>query len=110
MANASLIGFQVVSTLLLDANATLLCTTASEFLLATSTLTANRTVTISATGAVVGEAIRIIRLDKTAYTLTVVNGGTGGGTLITLAAGLARVADFSFNGTDYSLSGVVRLL
>lgn len=100
---------RLATALLGNADATVLATTASEFTLPPATLSANRSVTLGTAGAVAGEVIRIVRLDKTAFTLAIINGGAGAGTLITLPVSAGRIADFVFDGTNWALSGVVRL-
>lgn len=99
----------IASALLTNVDATVLVTTASEFTLPGSTLTGNHTLTLSTTGAVTGEVIRVIRLDKTAFTYAIINGGVGAGTMLTMPVSVGRLADFVFDGTNWALSGVVRL-
>jgi hypothetical protein len=77
----------------------------NQYTLPASTLSVTRAKTLSTSGAVTGEVIRIVRLDTTAYTMTVVNGGAGGGTIYTFPASVARVADFRFDGTNWALGG-----
>ena len=90
---------------LTDANAGLAVGTASEFTAAPALLTATRTLTLSTTGATTGENIRIVRHDVSAHQLVIVNGGVGAGTLYTFPNSQARVADFTFSGTDWILGG-----
>lgn len=61
----------------------------------------NSTVTLGTTGAVVGDTIRISRTDTSAFTLAVVNGGAGAGTLVTLDASKAGFAQAYFDGTNW---------
>lgn len=67
------------------------------------TLTANRVLTLGTTGASAGDTITVTRLDVSAWTYAVVNGGAGAGTLITLPASQKWFADFYFDGTDWLL-------
>jgi hypothetical protein len=60
--------------------------------------TANRTKTLSPTGAVNKEVIRIDNLAS--HNLIVVNGGPGAGTLYTILPG--RSSDFGFDGTNWA--------
>ncbi len=63
------------------------------------------TVTLTTTGAVVGDVIRIIRTDASAFTLVVVNGGGGAGTLCTLVASKIGFANAIFDGTNWLYDG-----
>jgi hypothetical protein len=49
--------------------------------------------------------LRIVRLDVGAWTVAVVNGGTGAGTLITMPVSVRYWAEFYFDGTDWLLIG-----
>lgn len=88
-----------------DASVSIAVASGSEFILPRGTLTANRTLTLSTTGAVTGEVVRVTREDSTAFTLAIVNGGAGAGTLYTFPVSVTRVADFRFDGTNWALSG-----
>ena len=68
-----------------------------------ATLTANRTVTLGVTSAVKGDEFHITRADVGAFTLALVNGGPGAGTLLTLPVSKAGFGHFKFNGTDWIL-------
>jgi hypothetical protein len=68
-----------------------------------STLSANRTATLSTTGAIEDDEITITRLDVEAWTYAIVNGGAGGGTLTTLPASQRWFATFYFDGTNWLL-------
>lgn len=64
-----------------------------------------RAKTLGTTGATAGRIITLNLLDdNAAETVTVVNGGSGGGTLVTHTAIKARY-EFRFDGTDWVLSG-----
>ncbi len=67
------------------------------------TLTANRQVTLDDTNPTTGEVIIIERLDTEAFTLAIVNGGVGGGTLYTFPVSQSRMAKFKFDGTNWAL-------
>lgn len=71
-----------------------------------ATLTTNRTVTLGTTGAVAGDQFTITRLDATANTLAIVNGGAGAGTLVTLPASKVNFAVCQFDGTNWALRQV----
>lgn len=68
-------------------------------------LTANRTKTLGTTSVVAGTKVTIVRRDAAAFTLAVVNGGAGAGTLFTFAASPTEVqrATFTFDGTNWAL-------
>ena len=74
-----------------------------------ATLTASRIKTLVTTNAEAGDIIRILRLDSGAFTMVIVNGGSGGGTLFTLPAGEQWFADSYFNGTDWEVHGAGKL-
>lgn len=94
---------------LTDASVSVTTSTGSELTLPAATLTANRTITINAGTAAAGEVLRIIRRDATAFTLAIVNGGVGGGTMYTFPVSVARVADFQWDGTNWALAGHSRI-
>jgi hypothetical protein len=64
------------------------------------------TVTVGTTGAVTGNRVKIVRTDTSAFTLAVVNGGPGAGTLATLDASKMGFCEVYFNGTNWALDGV----
>jgi len=68
---------------------------------ATTTLTASRTKTLSTTNAAAGDIIHITRLGLGAFTMLIVNGGAGAGTLFTLPSGAAWWAKAYFDGTNW---------
>ena len=65
--------------------------------------TNNRTTTLGTTGAAAGTWMLIERLDVSAFTRALVNGGGGGGTLITLPGYGISSALFQFDGTNWAL-------
>lgn len=92
---------------LTDADQTLQMSTACQYLLPAATLTANRTKTLSTTGASVGAMITIYRLGTSAFTMPIANGGSGGGTIYTFPASASNpiVASFRFDGVNWLLAG-----
>jgi hypothetical protein len=81
---------------------------ASQYTLPVATLTADHTITLGTTGSpVTGTLVNIIRKDLTAHTYAVINGGVGGGTLLTFASApaTAQAASFYFDGTNWTLIG-----
>jgi hypothetical protein len=94
---------------LTDAAATIQIGEGARRTLPASTLTANRAVTLGTTNAEDGDVITIVRLDATAFTLTLTNGGGGGGTVDTLPVSERRVVRAKFDGTDWYLHDVFRL-
>ncbi len=89
---------------LTDANQTLTWSnTTAWFAIPTATQTANRTKTLSASGVTAGARVEITRLDTTAFTTAIVNGGAGAGTIFTFPGGIQYWAMFYFDGTDWSL-------
>lgn len=73
------------------------------FTLPAATLSTNRTVTLGTTGATVGDEILVTRLDATANTLAIANGGAGAGTLVTLPVSKVNFARARFDGTNWKL-------
>lgn len=67
------------------------------------TLTANRALVLDPVGARQGHVIEVTRFDVSAHTVTVTNGGTGAGLLVTLPASARSNALFYFNGVDWLL-------
>ncbi|MCW0181289.1 MAG: DUF2793 domain-containing protein [Zavarzinia sp.] len=67
----------------------------------TATLTADRVLTLSATGAVAGDLFEIRRGGGGAFTLAIVDGGPAGGTLRTGSAGLAFTGRYVFSGSNW---------
>ena len=64
-------------------------------------ITQNIVLTLGTTNAGAGDRITITRLDVAAFTVTVDNGGTGGGTLATVPISSQAFGDFEFDGTDW---------
>jgi hypothetical protein len=89
---------------LTDADATIQIGDGGRRVLPDATLTANRTVTLGTTSAVAGDIIEIARIDTEAFTLAVVNGGPGAGTLLTMAVSAMLYGKFRFDGTNWALS------
>ncbi len=68
-------------------------------------ITANSTVTLSVVDMTLGEEVQVVRTDGAAFTLAVINGGPGAGTMYTFPASQKRRATFRFDGTDLVLVG-----
>lgn len=68
-----------------------------------TTLTTGRTLTLGITGAKKGDEIEVTRLDVTANTYAVANGGAGAGTLITFPVSKLGYGRFRFNGANWEL-------
>lgn len=88
---------------LTDADATIQIGNGGRRVLSDATLTANRTITLGTTSAALGDIIEIARLDTEAFTVAVVNGGPGAGTLLTFAVSTMLLASFRFDGTNWAL-------
>lgn len=58
-------------------------------------------ITLGTTNAQRGDIITITRTDSSAFTVAVVNGGPGAGTLVTFLSGLEAFGDFYFDGTNW---------
>jgi hypothetical protein len=81
-----------------DANQTLTVATDAEVQRWATTLTQNRAVTLSTTGAVAGDHFRVVRTGLGAFTLDV-------GGLKTIASGTAAFVDVTFDGSAWVLTG-----
>ena len=81
-----------------DASQTLAVGTDAPIQRWATALTANRTVTLSTTGAVNGDTFRVVRTGLGAFTLDV-------GGLKTIPAGTAAFVDVSYNGSAWVLAG-----
>ena len=64
-------------------------------------LSANVTITLDPTGALKGDTKELTRFDVTSYTVAIVNGGPGAGTLTTFAGSAKSWGLFWFDGTNY---------
>ncbi len=87
-----------------DANVTVTRAGAfSQYTMPGSSMSANRTVTLpsAAQGALPGDVALISRLDTTAFSLTVANGGPGAGNIAVLPASKQNFAMAWFNGTNW---------
>lgn len=74
--------------------------------LAAATLSAGRSKTLGTAGATAGDQIEITRIDVSANTLAVINGGGGAGTLFTFPVSKIGSAKFQFDGTNWELRSV----
>jgi hypothetical protein len=88
---------------LTDAAVTITVSQGKWRVLPAATLTANRIITLGTTGAVAGDQLTITRLDLTAFTLALLNGGAGAGTLLTLPVSKLGCATVQFDGTNWAL-------
>ena len=90
---------------LTDANVTINPSEGCLRTLPAGTYTGNHNITLGTTGAGTGNppCIMWVRIyDTTGNTKSFVNGGTGGGTLFTVAGGTAAAAyGFAYDGTNY---------
>ena len=95
---------------LTDAPATITVAQGKWRVLPAATLSATRAFTLGTTGAVAGDQITITRLDTTANTITVVNGGAGAGTLATLPVSTTGFVKAQFDGTNWALREIGKQL
>lgn len=86
---------------LVAGNATILIGGGRWRVLPVATLTANATLTLGTANARAGHTIEITRLDLTAYTYAIANGGPGAGTLVTFPVSAGAYFKASFNGTNW---------
>jgi len=86
---------------LTNADATITIAQGGWRVLSAATLTANRAVTLSPTGARAGDEVLITRLDATAFTFTIVNGGAGGGNVVVLPVSQTGFCRAYFDGTNW---------
>lgn len=86
---------------LTDADASLTIVGGRKRLLPAATLSGNRTLTLATTNAQAGDEIEITRLDVGAFTVAIVNGGAGGGTLATLPISARSYIACRFDGSNW---------
>lgn len=86
---------------LTDANATILVSGNRTRILPASTLTANRTLTLGTTGAVSGDELFVVRNDSTAFTYTLINGGSGAGNIVVMPISNRAWCRARFDGTNW---------
>lgn len=84
-----------------DADATLVVGGGAWRRIPAATLTANRTITLGTTNASAGDVLELTRLDVSAFTVSVVNGGPGAGTLCTLPISARSWARLYFDGDNW---------
>jgi hypothetical protein len=89
---------------LADEDATITVAQGQRRAMPASTMSANRSLTLSDSGAVAGDTIELARLDTTAFTLAVINGGAGAGTLITMPVSVGLYTKYTFGGTNWTLT------
>lgn len=93
-------------TALTDATTTIQPTGGLNRVLPAATLTTARSLTLGTTGAVAGMRMRIIRRDVTANAYTIINGGTGAGTIGVLVASKLNFFEAQFDGTDWAMVAI----
>lgn len=93
-----------------DADATIQVGDGVHRVVKENTLTDNRAITLGTTSATTGHIIEIHRLDANAYTLAVINGGVGAGTLVTLPVSECHSCEFRFDGTNWALAARRKLV
>ncbi len=107
-------GRSVVRTVyLLDEPATIGINDGSRFIMREATITANRTVTLSTTGAQLGDRIRVTCHDgvnHVSFTNLINSSGSLGGYLLKRATGSYASAEVVFNGTDWEIDVLVPAL
>lgn len=86
-----------------DAAQTLLTSEGELRRIPVATLTQNVALTLGTTNAAAPDIIEVSRFDVGAFTVTIVNGGPGAGTLVTLPVSQRSNAVCQFNGTDFIL-------
>lgn len=67
-----------------------------------ATLGANRTLTLSTTNAIAGDVIEITRLDVGAFTVAIVNGGVGAGTIATMPVSARSFIACRYDGANWN--------
>jgi hypothetical protein len=86
---------------LTDADVTISVSGKRTRVLPAATLTANHTLTLSTTGAVLGDELLIVRNDATAYTYTLINGGAGAGNVAAMPISNRAWCLARFDGTNW---------
>lgn len=86
---------------LTDDNAVILVSERRTRVLPAETLTANRVLTLGTTGAEVGDELHVVRNDVEAFTLTIVNGGTGAGNVAVMPVSTRAWCLARFDGTNW---------
>lgn len=94
---------QAAGAALTDAPATITVAQGYWRTMPAATLSVTRAIALSTSGAVAGDVITITRIDVGAYTMTVVNGGAGAGTLQTFPVSKVGFGDYQFDGTNWAL-------
>jgi hypothetical protein len=107
--NGTTVAAPTEGTALTNADQTLTVAGGNNYVQSTA-LTVSRTKTLGTTGSPeTGEVITIYRSDAAAFTMPIVNGGGGGGTMYTFPVSVKRVVDFRYDGTNWVLAGVKRV-
>lgn len=73
-------------------------------------ITQNITLTLVTANAEEGDIITITRQDVALFTVAVVNGGPGGGTLVTFPVSQKAFGDFYYDGTNWSAIRTAQML
>ncbi len=108
--NGAQLAVPVEGTGLTNADQTITVAGGNDYTQATA-LTADRTKTLGTTGSpLTGEVITIKRHVTSAFTMPIVNGGAGAGTIFTFPASLRGVADFRFDGTNWEFMGYKKIV
>lgn len=102
----SLIGIESYE--LSDADETVDSSQGSRFVLAVA-LTGNIEITLDPSSYEEGEIVYIERQSADAFTVAIVNGGPGGGTLYTMPASKRRSVAVRFDGTNFAELTITRL-
>ena len=87
---------------LTDAPATITVDQGLQRTLPLATLSASRVLTLGTTNANEGQVVTVTRLDVGAFTYTIDNGGTGGGTLSVMPVSVSAWGDYRFDGTNWT--------
>ncbi len=98
----------VQGTALIDSNQTLTPGgTVGEYLMRNGVQTANRSDTISTSGATNGDRLIITSYETAGHTLAIVNGGAGAGTIYTFAGTIPKQLSIVFDGTNWTYPTVI---
>lgn len=89
-------------TALADADASIAVADGRKRTIPAATLSASRTITLATTNALAGDIIEITRLDTTANTVAIVNGGPGAGTIATMPVSARSFIACRFDGANWN--------
>lgn len=85
-------------------------TVSGDFYRRFPTVSQTSTVTLDTTNAEAGDVITITRTDTSAFTVAVINGGPGAGTLVTFLVSVQAFGDFYFDGTNWEKQRAATML